>query len=56
MEFHILGNELDILVNEEKSVGSYEVNFNGVDLPSGIYFYQLKAGKYIEAKKMLLIK
>jgi hypothetical protein len=43
-------------VNEEKPAGEYEVEFNGSSLPSGIYFYQLKAGQYSETRKMVLIK
>jgi hypothetical protein len=40
--FDMLGEELETLVNEEKPVGTYEVNWNAANLPSGIYFYQLK--------------
>ncbi len=54
--YDVLGNEITTLVNEEKQPGTYEVEFNGTELPSGIYFYQLKAGNYIETKKMVLIK
>jgi photosystem II stability/assembly factor-like uncharacterized protein len=54
--YDILGNEIATLVNEEKPAGEYEVEFNGANLPSGIYFYQLKAGGYIETKKMVLLK
>ncbi|MFI5406690.1 MAG: T9SS type A sorting domain-containing protein, partial [Nitrososphaerales archaeon] len=54
--FDILGNEIAILVNEEKPIGSYEVEFDGKSLPSGIYYYQLKAGNFVEAKKMILLK
>ncbi|MGE5497623.1 MAG: YCF48-related protein [Syntrophothermus sp.] len=52
----ILGREVVRLVNEEKTAGSYEVQWNAGGLPSGIYFYQIKAGDYIEAKKMILTK
>ncbi len=41
--YDILGNEIAILVNEEKPAGSYEVEFNASSLPSGVYFYQLKS-------------
>jgi hypothetical protein len=51
-----LGREIAILVNEEKPVGNYEVEFNAVQLPSGIYFYQLRAGQFVETRKMLLLK
>ena len=58
--YDILGNEVATLVNEEQSAGTYDVEFNtssGIrDLVSGIYFYQLKAGSYIETKKMMLLK
>jgi hypothetical protein len=59
-----LGNEIATLVNEEKQPGEYEVEFNASSLPSrsgsaltsGIYFYQLRAGNFIETKKMVLLK
>lgn len=54
--YDVLGNEVATLINKEKSAGSYEVEFNASSLPSGTYFYQLKAGSFIEAKKMILIR
>jgi hypothetical protein len=54
--FDILGNEIETLVNEEKPVGTYEVKFKATNLPSGIYFYQLRTGSFVETKKMLMIK
>ncbi len=54
--YDILGNEIATLVEEYKPSGRYEVEFNASELPSGVYFYQLKAGNYIETKKMILIK
>jgi hypothetical protein len=54
--YDVLGNEITTLVYEEKSTGEYEVEFNGTGLPSGVYFYQLKAGNFIETKKMVLLK
>jgi len=54
--YDVLGNEISILVNEEKPVGSYEVDFNATELPSGIYFYRLQAGSFVETKKMVLMK
>ena len=54
--FDILGNEVAILINEEKPAGSYEVEFNASSLASGIYFYTLQAGSFIETKKMVLMK
>ena len=54
--FDVLGNEVATLVNEFKPAGSYEVEFNAASLPSGIYFYQLSAGNFIETKKLMLMK
>ena len=54
--FDILGNEIATLMDEEKSVGTYELRWNAVNLPSGVYFYQLKAGDYVDTKKMILLK
>jgi len=61
--FDILGNELATLVDEYKSAGSYEVEFNASALPSGVYFYQLRVDpstgsglRFVETKKMLLLK
>ena len=54
--YDVLGNEIISLVNEEKPIGSYEVKFEANDLPSGVYLYQLKAGKFIQSKKMTLLK
>jgi hypothetical protein len=54
--YDVLGNEMTTLVNEEKPAGKYEVKFDGDDLTSGVYFYQLKAGDYIETKKMILMR
>jgi hypothetical protein len=54
--YDVLGSEVITLVNEEKLIGSYEVEWNATALPSGIYFYRLNAGNYIETKKMILLK
>ena len=54
--YDVLGNEIAILVNEEKPKGNYEVEFDGSDLASGIYIYQLRAGNFIETKNMTLMK
>jgi hypothetical protein len=54
--YDVLGNEIAILVNEEKSAGNYEVEFNAEWLSSGIYFYQLQAQDLILIKKMLILK
>jgi outer membrane protein assembly factor BamB len=54
--FDALGREIATLVNEEKSVGSYKVNFNAELLTSGIYFYQMKANDFFQTKKMILLR
>jgi len=54
--YNVLGKEAATLVNEEKPAGNYEVEFNATDLPSGIYFYRLQAGDFIETKKMILLR
>ncbi|NNG27342.1 MAG: T9SS type A sorting domain-containing protein, partial [Ignavibacteriaceae bacterium] len=54
--YDVLGNEIVTLVNGEKQSGSYELVFDASALSSGIYFYQLKAGNFIQTKKMVLMK
>ncbi|MCK9425351.1 MAG: T9SS type A sorting domain-containing protein [Ignavibacteriaceae bacterium] len=54
--FNSLGQEVKTLVSEEKDVGSYEVEFDASKLPSGIYFYKLQVGSFVEIKKMILMK
>ena len=54
--FDVLGNEISTLINEEKPNGSYKVEFDGSELPSGFYFYKLQAGDYTVTKKMALLK
>jgi len=54
--YDVLGNEILSLVNEVKPAGEYEAEFIGKNLPSGVYFYQLKAGSFIKTKKMVLMK
>ena len=54
--YDVLGTEIVTLVNEEKSAGSYEVEFSSTQLPSGIYFYQLLAGSFTDTKKMILLR
>jgi len=55
-----LGSEIATLVNEEKPAGSYEVEFSAKGgakgLSSGIYFYQLRVGEFIQTKKMVILK
>ncbi len=51
-----MGKEAVSLVNEEKPAGIYEVEFDAAQLSSGIYFYKLQAGSFVEIKKMILMK
>ena len=54
--YDVLGREVTTLINEIKRPGEYEVEFNANNLPTGVYFYQLKAGEFIHTKKMILLK
>ncbi|MBI9073217.1 MAG: T9SS type A sorting domain-containing protein [Melioribacteraceae bacterium] len=54
--FDILGNEVSTLVNELKAAGNYKVKFEGNNLSSGVYFYQLKAGSFNQVKRMMFLK
>jgi len=54
--YDVLGSEVAALVNEEEPVGTYELNWNAANLPSGVYFYQVRASNYTETKKMLLLR
>ncbi|MBK7157093.1 MAG: T9SS type A sorting domain-containing protein [Ignavibacteria bacterium] len=54
--YNILGSEVASLVSEVKQAGRYEVEFNGSNLGSGVYYYRLQAGDFSETKRMLLLK
>ena len=54
--FDVLGNEILTLVETEKPVGTYEVEFDATNLSSGIYFYRIQAGSFVETKKMILLR
>ncbi len=54
--YDVLGTEIETLVNEEKSTGTYELNWNASNLPSGVYFYRLQAGDFVQTRKMILLK
>ena len=54
--FDILGNEIAVLTNEYLQAGKHKIEFNGSNLPSGVYFYQLKAADFKQTKKLLLLK
>ncbi|MBK7868346.1 MAG: T9SS type A sorting domain-containing protein [Ignavibacteriales bacterium] len=54
--YDILGREVKTLVNEEKLPGIYSIQFNGGNFTSGVYFYRLQAGSFVETKKFILLK
>lgn len=54
--YDVLGNEIETLVDEEKPIGVYQVNWNASDMPSGVYFYQVNSRSTTDIKKMILIK
>ncbi len=54
--YNVLGQEVKSLINYEQSAGTYKVIFDARDLTSGLYIYQIQAGKYNEVKKMMLLK
>ena len=54
--YDILGREVAVLLNEYQTAGTYYVEFNASQFASGVYFYQLISGNFIETKKMILVK
>jgi uncharacterized protein YdaL len=56
MVFDMLGREIETLVNEKQSTGTYEATFDASNYPSGVYFYRLTTDGFNETKKMVLIK
>jgi hypothetical protein len=54
--YNVIGQRVAILTNGTMSAGSHAVEFNAVNLTSGIYFYKIKAGDFISVKKMILLK
>ncbi|MFQ3599125.1 MAG: T9SS type A sorting domain-containing protein [Chloroherpetonaceae bacterium] len=54
--YDVLGKEVATLVNARQEAGTYNVNFNGSNLTSGVYFYRLQAGNFVQTRKMMLVK
>jgi hypothetical protein len=54
--FDILGREVATLVNKQQKAGNYEVIFDASNLSSGVYFYRLQSGSFVETKKLVLLR
>ncbi len=54
--YDVLGNLVTTLINSEINAGLHEINFNAENLASGIYYYQLRSGGFLETRKMILLK
>jgi hypothetical protein len=54
--YDVLGREVAVLVNERKLPGRYEVTFDGSHLASGVYFYRMEAGSFVQTRKLTLLK
>jgi len=54
--YDILGNEIVTLVNQQKEAGKYKVEFDASSISSGIYYYKIQAGNFIQVRKMILLK
>ena len=54
--YNVQGQEVATLVEQHLSAGSHQVQFNGSSLPSGLYFYNLRAGEFTAIRKMVLVK
>jgi hypothetical protein len=54
--FDVLGKEVASIVSEEMSQGSYSMQWNASNMPSGVYFYRLQAGSFTETRKLVLLR
>jgi len=54
--FNALGESISEVTNKNYEIGSYEIDFNALKLPSGVYFYRMEAGEFVQTKKMILIR
>ncbi len=54
--YDLQGHEIRVLVNEKKAAGRYTIEFDATTLPTGVYFYQLRAGQFVQTKKLMLMK
>jgi len=54
--YDVLGREVRTLVDENKTAGSYQVKFDASNLPSGVYFYRITAGSFVETRKLIVVR
>ena len=54
--YNVNGSKVQTLVNENQESGNHEIEFNGSNLSSGIYFYSIEAGSFLQTKRMILLK
>ena len=54
--FNILGKEVEVLADGFKPAGTYTINWDASDFPSGVYIYQISAGKFVQSRKMVLLR
>ncbi|HZH73110.1 MAG TPA: T9SS type A sorting domain-containing protein, partial [Mariniphaga sp.] len=54
--YDILGKEVKTLVNEQKTVGKYEISFDASGFASGVYIYRIQVNDFVSVKKMMLLK
>ena len=54
--YDLLGREVAVLINEKLDAGTYKTSWDASPMPSGVYFYRLQTGEFVEAKKMVLMK
>ena len=54
--YDILGREVSVLVNQKREAGVYELKFDGLNLASGVYFYRLQAGSFVQTRRLLLLR
>jgi hypothetical protein len=54
--YNILGVEISSIINEVKTAGNYSIRYDAKNIPSGIYFYELKTGNFRDVKKMIFLK
>ncbi|HBX67432.1 MAG TPA: peptidase S8, partial [Balneolaceae bacterium] len=54
--YNVLGQLVDVLINERRQAGFHTVNFDAVDLSSGVYLFRIEAGSFVDSKKMVLMK